>query len=66
MLFKEKKNFFKTTTAFYFYSDTGKIFAFSKTSAMDGVGTLFEKNVYFIRIYNNNAIKLILRSEQLT
>ncbi len=34
-----------------FYFATGKLFASSKTSAMNGAVTLFEENIYFMSIY---------------
>ncbi len=43
-------------------------FSFSKMSAMDSVVTLFEENVYFIRIYKlimRETFKLILHIKQL-
>ncbi len=43
MLFKEKNLYKITTITFCFSTVTGKLFAFSRMSAMDGVETLFEE-----------------------
>ncbi len=66
IIFKENKILYKVTVTSCCGAVTGKL-AFSKTSAVDGGGTLFKENVYFIRIYKliHVIIKLILHVEQL-
>ncbi len=48
---KKAKNLTKLQLSFALAVSLANFFAFSKTSAMDGVVNLFEENVYFMKNY---------------
>ncbi len=65
----KKKYFTKLQLPFVLALSLTNLFAFSKTSTMDGVLNLFQENVYFMKIYKlitHETFKLILLIEQLT
>ncbi len=64
-----KRKFLTSQLPFAFALSLTNISAFSKPSAMDGVVTLFEENVCFVRIYKlimHKTFKLILHIKQIT